>query len=234
MKKTNFVLLVVLALVIVLGGFFWFRRGERVKPPVVEPNSQGQNTTQGADKSDQKEAALEPSPNYLIRPDFSKVQSFKNMLTLQKGVSVRYGDGWMAKKGSGEFVSGGLIKTVNGRSYTIGFQENNDEYLASDGSYANNLKVYEKILIDENPHFIATSSTFPPNVSQELDYAYISSCPVKVNEACSPRLKDGEYLFVILTQNVPNAQYPVELNFTRKDDQQILAEFTEIMSTLHY
>jgi hypothetical protein len=168
---------------------------------------------------------VKPSEDYAIRPDF------KETLILQNGVSVRHDSTWTENKGAGQFVSGRLLKTINGRQYAIGFQENTADFLASGGAYADNLKVYEEININNKPHFVITSSS--PADGKAYDYAYISSCPIKVNEACSLPLKTN-FLFVMLRQDVPGAQYPVELDFSRKDDQQVLAEFAEIASTLQY
>lgn len=44
MKKTNLILFAVLALVIALGGFFWFRQGKEARSPVFEPSLQQVST----------------------------------------------------------------------------------------------------------------------------------------------------------------------------------------------
>lgn len=242
MKRTTLILASVLVLASTIGGIFWLKQKEDVlemSPIKSNQNTQTSGTNQENSKENDQNPVLQPSSDYSIRPDFSKVKDFTQTLTLQKGVSVKYGDGWVGKKtGDDEFVSGGLFKTVNGRSYVIGFQENNAEYLSADGAYANgSLKVYQEVMINNKPHFITTSSLSAkdPIGEKVYDYAYVSSCPVKTTEACSlPLSSTSNLLFIMLRQDVPGAQYPVELDFSRPDDQQILAEFAEIMSTLKY
>lgn len=238
MKQINLVLLGIFVLVILFGGFFWLRREVKVTVSELSQDNQVSMKTSEPKNGDntQNNAILQPSADYVIRPDFTKVKNFTKTLVLQKGVSVRYGNGWTAKGDDYQdgSISGSLFKTIKDRSYVIGFEEKEDEFLASDGAYANNgLKVYQEVQIKNKPHFIITSSV--GTGSNRFDYAYISSCPVKAAEACSlPLQSTSNLLFVMLRQNVPNAQYPVELDFSRKDDQQILAEFAEIMSTLKY
>lgn len=223
--------IVILALIVVCV-FFWLQQKENSKFQMA--GGQQDSETENIDRNDQ-DVVLKPSEDYVIRPDFSKVQTFGNTLILQKGVSVRYGSGWVGKKaGDNEFVNGQLTKTLDGRSYIIGFQENTAEFLSSDGGYTNNnLKVYEEIFVNNKSHFVVTSSDWVGG--KAYDYAYVSSCPVKADEACSlPLDSSPDLLLVMLRQNVPGAQAPVELDFSREDDQQILAEFTEIVSTIRY
>lgn len=229
-KSIRFLLPAFLILgILFVAAWFSFQKKELETSVNVDPNSPSEPRIA-------PDETVGISPEYPIRPNYSRVKDFKNTLELQRGVRVRYGDGWTAKRNDYQDggVSGGLFKTVNGRSYVIGFQENNLEYLSAEGAYANgSLKAYAEIQIHDKPHFIITSSVVTG--SDRVDYAYISSCPVKATEACSLPLKSTpNLLFVMLRQNVPNAQYPVELDFTREDDQQILAEFAEIASTLQY
>ncbi|MFA9262671.1 MAG: hypothetical protein ACEQSB_04995 [Undibacterium sp.] len=226
MDKRLFIILGVVALL--AGGVLWCSTTiKRQKDPAVTPvvNQQEQEET------------FEPiKVEYSVRPDFSKVQAFKNTLKLQKGVSVKYGSGWVGKKtGDDEFVNGQLIKkTASGRSYLIGFQENGIEFFSPD-LQKNSLKssAYQEVQINGKPHFILVVS----NVSSgdgRYDFTYlVSPCPNMEDKACSVPLKGG-LLYVSLEQYVPNAQEAKPLDFSRKDDQQILAEFAEIMSTLQY
>lgn len=223
-KKHLTILVLVTAALVVLAVFF-----------LAEKNQNGSQSTVRNTPTQVPEVTQDNQ--YTVRPDFSKVQTFKNTITLQKGVSVKYGNGWVGKKtGDNEFVNGQLTKTLNGRSYVIGFQENNKEFLVNEGAYANaKLKIYEELQLNGKTHYIFTSSnTFNSSLGSETyDLAYISACPVKTREACSLPIEEG-LLFITLSQNVPNAQEIVGLDFSRQDDQQILAEFAEIMSTLQY
>lgn len=152
-----------------------------------------------------------------------KVQSSKPKVSLQKfvvkdlNVSVEHDSSWSEQDTM-------LLKTINGRSYRLSFQKNNQEFLARGGAYANSLVNFKSINANSKPHYIAVSRN---------EYAYLSSCPPKVDEACSIKLNDG-YLFIMLNQQVTGAQYPVELDFSRADDKQILEEATVILGTLKY
>lgn len=99
------------------------------------------------------------------------------------------------------------------------------EYLEKDGAYAYDLKLFKEVSLNGKIHYVFTAAN---------EYGYLSSCPIKTNQACSPRLPNGGYLFVMLNQYMSGSQYPVELDFNRNDDKQILAEFSDIMATLKY
>lgn len=237
MKRTTLILLGVLVLA-AIGGAFLFRQKQDVSKTSstnLNQDAQTPGTSQENTKENNQNPILQPSSEYSIRPDFSKVKDFTKTLMLQRGVSVKYGDGWVGKKtGGSEFVNGQLIKTVNGRSYLINFQENGVEFFSPD-LQKNSIQssAYQEIQINGKSHFIFVVS----NVSSEngrYDFTYlVSPCPAMQDKACSLPLKGG-LLYVSLEQYVLGAQEAKPLDFSRKDDQQILAEFAEIASTLQY
>ena len=234
MKRTTLILLGVLVLAAIGGAFLFIQKQDVSKMSSTNLNQDAQTpgTSQENVKENNQNPILQPSSEYSVRPDFSKVKDFKKTLSLQRGVSVKYGDGWMGKKmeNSDNVVSGQLVKTVNGRSYEISFGE--IEYALPAGSIDNiSLELYDETLINNKSHAIVVSSH--SYSGEESDFAYISSCSAKEGKAC-PIPFQKTNLLIMLRQNIVGAQEPKGLDFTRQDDQQILAEFTEIASTLQY
>lgn len=232
MKRTCILLTVVLVLAGVVVGVFWFQLGGETDKLISENLKGQQEKMDGNNKAGGKGNVSEPSTEYSIRPDFSKVKDFKNTLSLQKGVSVKYGDGWVGKKMENpeNIVSGQLIKTVGNRSYEISLGE--IEYALPVGNIDNfSLKLYDETLSNNKPYAIVVSSYSYSD--EEGDFAYISSCSTKEGKACPISLQKTN-LLIMLRQNIAGAQEPKGLNFSRNDDQQILSEFSEIASTLQY
>jgi hypothetical protein len=230
MKKVHLILFLILTLVVAIGGFLWFQQKEKTRLAVE--GQQGQNRPEDIGKNDSQNVALKPSADYPIRPDFSKEQDFKDTLILQKGVSVRYGNGWIGKKNANpdDVVSGQLAKTVNGRAYMIILAE--IEYPSPNGKFDDvGIKVYDEVQINGKPHTIVV--THLTSSTDTFDFSYVSACSVMSGNACPIQLGKTN-LLVMLEQNVSGAQEPKGLDFTRRDDQQILAEFAEIASTLQY
>lgn len=215
MDKKRLTILVLVTALVVLAVFFLARKYQNSSQSTVE--NKPSQTLEVAENN-----------SYAIRPDFSKVKDFKNTLTLQKGVSVKYGDGWVGKKmeNPDNVVSGQLVKTIGGRSYMISmFDINNPTTDISD------TKVYAIFDIKNKSHAIVVSSN--SSTDGKHDYASVSACSERTQKDCSLTL-DKNYLLMMLGQYVPNAQESVSLDFSRLDDQQILAEFAEIASTLNY
>lgn len=230
MKRTTLILLGVLVLA-AIGGAFLFRQKQdvsKMSSTNLNQDAQTPGTSQENVKENNQNPILQPSSEYSVRPDFSKVKDFKKTLSLQRGVSVKYGDGWMGKKmeNSDNVVSGQLVKTVNGRSYEISFGEIN--HSTTDITDA---KIYAKFDVNGKTHSIDITSI--SSVDGIHDYASVSSCSEQTQNDCSLTLGKN-YLHMMLRQYVPNAQESVSLDFSRSDDQQALAEFTEIASTLKY
>lgn len=138
-------------------------------------------------------------------------------------VSVSHDASWVEGKDS-------LEKIVNDHSYLIGFQENTEDYfISTPGTYTQNARTFQEISINNKSHYV-----FINTFTENSEGAYLSSCPLRGKEACSPKLSNGNYLFVYLQRNNPNDRYDRELDFNQVNDKEALNEFTKILATLKY
>lgn len=160
--------------------------------------------------------------NYMLKGAENKSQTtptYQNSLTLEKILPAELPSGW-EKTSDTQFR-----KTLDGVSYRVGFQLNSEEYLKKDGSYARDLTLLNVVKTKKGTDVYI--------IKESNGYVYASACEPKSDEACSIPF-NNQLLFIMLNTYVPNAQYPVELNFANPGINTILVDFAQIIESSNF
>lgn len=105
MKRTNFILLGVFALIVIVGGVFWFQEKKEVKSPVVEPNQNNQASTSDSKPEDDRNLQVDAPP--------SSAKYLGPQYYLYEGKIYYWDDG------GGQAAPGMILVNANPESFTI-------------------------------------------------------------------------------------------------------------------
>lgn len=142
-------------------------------------------------------------------------------------VSVQHNASWVRLTEFG-YPRDGLVKTIDGVAFLISFTRTQFKYdymnRSAGGAYPIG-KLSKAITVNGKQYYIGTTNQFSS--------AFISTCQISTNGACSLLLPDNYgYMIIDMMRHSPSesdykARSPLELS--NPADQKALEEFTEIM-----
>lgn len=141
----------------------------------------------------------------------------QKLTLLNGGLTVQLPTGWTKKSESR------LAKTIDDKQFLIQIQTTPTDYLADDGSYAND---------QETISTVETAAGNDAYIIKANGDVSLSACLPVADTACSFTYK-GQPLFALLSVYEPGDTFVRQLDFTDARTTQVIGDFTEMVKHLN-